>query len=195
MQTFLPTKYKLNSLVRFSGKYIYTDEDETPKLRAVRDEAIIELRALILSLLGISLIFFAILVVDTVYFIYYEGAKLDMFVIKLPFVDTDSDIGSFINISCQFIELFFAMISIPAFELMDCFMSNVISTIPRLIRVDFEDIDTEVNLNGFTLKVKSRLRNVFLKIQDHERYAFILSNDLIDFVIITSEIISDLLIP
>lgn len=170
VQTLGPAKYKINSLLNFGGRFIYMDNDQTPKLRLVRAQMINRLIRHIVIVILMILSAFGMVVSIVFYLILFDGAKVTLLGTELPFLDKDSEFGFWINLSVQCLTGGVAVIACLAIEIGAALIVNALLAIPHLIHVDLEELESELNLDGFTLTAKARLRNVFRKIQDYEKY-------------------------
>lgn len=169
MQTLGPDKYKINRILNFGGRYIYMDDDQTPQLRLVREKMINRLLRHIVIVALMILSAFGMVVVIVSYLILFQGARVTLLGTELPFVDKDSEYGFWLNIVYQSLSGAVAVVACLAIEFGAALVVNALIAIPHLIHVDFQELETEMNLNGFTLAAKARLRNAFMKIQDYEK--------------------------
>lgn len=111
---------------------------------------------------------FGMFVANVFYLIIFEGARVTIMGTELPFVDKDSDIGFWINILFQVLIGIVGVIACILVEIGAALVVKTVEAIPHLIRVDLEELATDLALNGSTLAAKARLRNVFMKIQDYQ---------------------------
>lgn len=170
LQTLGPSKYKINSLLNFGGRYIYSDNNQTPRLRVVQEKMINKLIQHVVIVMLMILSAFGMVVTIVAYSILFEGARVTLLGTELPFVDKDSDTGFWTNIFVQCLTGLVAVIACLAIEVGAVLIINALEAIPDLVHVDLKDLETELNLKGFTLEAKARLRNVFMKVQDYEKY-------------------------
>lgn len=172
MKTLGPERFKINSLLNFGGRYIYMDNDQSPKLRLIQEKMINRLIQNIVIIICLMMLAYGLSSIHVAYLIVFEGDRINIFGTELPFVDKDSDIGFWINISIQCTLGIVGFIACLIVEIGALLISNSGSSVPLLLRVDLEEFETELNLNGFSLMAKARLRNAFMRIQDYEKYIY-----------------------
>lgn len=162
-----PLRFKLNSELKFGGQYVYM-ENATPELRLIQE---IRIKSLIRNVVIISLVLslsFATCGMRTCYLYVFEGIRITFLDIKLPFVDDNSEFGFWVNILYQIWIAFMGWIGCLAIEIGSELICNGVSTVPQLIHIDVEQLESEMHLNGFTTMAKARLRNIFMKVQDYQ---------------------------
>lgn len=169
-KTLGPDRYKINNLLNFGGKYIYMDNDQTFELRGVQIKMIDRLirNIVIVSLMIVLAI--GMFGMNTAYLIIFKGARITFLGTELPFVDIDSEVGFWLNIFIQTMTAAVGMSGCLSIEIGAALICNAILAIPHLIHVDLKVLESVIHFKGFNLMAKARLRNVFMKIQDHAGY-------------------------
>lgn len=163
--------------MNFARRNIYAASvDETPRLRFVRKKMINKLIGNIVITMSMILVAYIIGGTYLVYMIIVKGSRVTFLAMELPFVDSNSEFGFWLNISIQSVYAFVGIVGCWTIEISAAIISNSALAIPHLIRVDSEELDRELDLNGVTLAARARLRNVFMKIQDYEKYIYTFSN-------------------
>lgn len=170
LKTLGPDRYKINNLMNFGGRFIYNDNVHSPKLRLIQEKVINKLIQHILVVVFLAFLSIGTFVMDAFYLYFFEGIRSTILGFKLPFSNEDSENGFLLNnlFQCPFVLV--GLIACSVVEISAALIINVIASTPSLIHFDLEELETELIFNGFNLMAKARLRNVFVKIQDYEKY-------------------------
>lgn len=166
----LPTRFTNNNLMNAGGRYIYMDGDDTSKYNAVREKLIEKFAREMVVIL--TLIFIALLMcgLPALYMLVFKRARITLLGIELPFFEKDSDIGFVLNLTMQAVIAVFGIVGMIAIEFGQNLIHHVVYSIPHLMHVDTEELGTELRTNGMSLAARAQLRNIFMKVQDFEKY-------------------------
>lgn len=170
IQTLGPGRFKLNNLMNVGGKYIYMDEDYTSKYNVVREKLIKKLTRDVVIVVSLVFLAFIIAAIPALYMIVFKRARVTFLGTELPFFEPDSDIGFLLNLAMQGINCVVAITACIAIEIGATLIHNVVYSMPHLMHVDTRELGEEVRTNGMTLAAKVGLRNIFMKVQDFEKY-------------------------
>lgn len=104
--------------------------------------------------------------VGTLYVIIFEGKRATFLGTELPFIDINTDLGYAINMIFQTLVTLVAIIGNLSIEITACFAYNAIETVPYLFHLESEQISDELKSSGMNLRVKLRIRNMLMQVQD-----------------------------
>lgn len=95
----------------------------------------------------------------------------DISATKLPFIDEDSVWGFHLNLMIQTTITTFGTIGNLSIETTSCIINNTIMLCADIINLDCSELKDELE-NGGVSKVKmlGKLRNIFMKYEDFDRY-------------------------
>lgn len=162
----------INNELEFGGKYIYIDQPESSKYRAMCEKNITKLiHHSVFIVVGIVTTF-TLLGLDTMYEIVIQQNRVTFLSTELPFFETDSMIGYLVRLSMEAVLSVTAMVGLATHGIGDAIAYNAYSAIPDIISIDAEELEMELNSNGMTLFAKYQLRNIILKVQDLYRYNY-----------------------
>lgn len=170
IQTLGPRRYQINNLLNFAGKYYYVDDDHTTKYNVVRKHLVDRLIRNTIIVIPLIFVAFAMFGITAVYMLLIERVRITFLGIELPFFERDSDIGFIVNTCMQTMIAALGMAACTAVEIGACLVNNAIYSVPPLMRVEIDELDSEIHLYGMTLLAKAHLRNIFMKVQDYEMY-------------------------
>lgn len=162
-------RFKLNGLFIFGREFIYKNGKKPSKYKALCEESVGQLvknTIIVIILLIFSHILYA---TGSIYAYFFKNIRVTMLETKLPFIDSESDMGFTLNVMEQFCPSFCEFVGSLSVEIGQCLVNNVITTFPKLIRYDLDEMASELDNEGECMKTKMRLRNVLMKIQDFER--------------------------
>lgn len=117
--------------------------------------------------LSMTLISYGLMGIVTLYMIAIKRQRVTFVGTEIPFTNIQSDIGFVMNLIEQ---LFLALISLIFFmsvEIGTCLVQNSLGLIPEIIRLDIQKLNKDLRRNGMNMHAKSRLIDIFIKIQDY----------------------------
>lgn len=156
----------MNNIISFGGKYFFKDAKQTLTYRLLCEKMISKLTQNIVIVLCVLLISYGLMGIVTLYMIVIKRQRITFVGTEIPFTNIRSDIGFVINLIEQ---LFLALISIIFYmsvEIGSCLVQNVFEMFPEIIRLDIQNLNEDLERNGMDLHAKSRLIDIFMKIQD-----------------------------
>lgn len=161
-----PNRFRINSLIRFGGEFIYMDKSKYRIVCDIYSKKLVNNVTLVVILILVS---HALFTVTPIHFYIVEKKLLTPIPTELPYVDKDTTIGFAINLFQQGILVFYELLGTLTIEVALCFINNTITTMPAMIHVDLEEISNQLHLTGSCKHLKPRMRNVLMKIQDFDR--------------------------
>lgn len=117
--------------------------------------------------LSMTLISYGLMGIVTLYIIAIKRQRVTFVGTEIPFTNIQSDIGFVMNLIEQ---LFLALISLIFYmsvEIGTCLVQNSLEMIPEIIRLDIQKLNKDLRRNGMNMHAKSRLIDIFIKIQDY----------------------------
>lgn len=165
-KTIGPNRFKLNNVLNFGGRYIYTDDMQPSKYKTLCDKMVEQLLQSTFTIAAMIIIPHLLVGLVPFYLATFQNIRVSVMGIELPFFEPSSGIGYNENLSVQSA---FGIVSIGvllAIGIMVTLMFNNVIAIPELIHLELNNLENELNLNGMTLNAIIRLRNVLMKVQN-----------------------------
>lgn len=159
-----PSRFKVNNVINFSGKYIYLNDKTSSKYNLICGKLIKILVRDICIIVIVIIISYLLLAGNVFYAIFFENVRITFLSTELPFIDFDSNVGYTINIIQQLFFCIVALIGFIAVEIQTCFLSNVSKAVPELIHLQLQELNSEFKINA-----KIKLRNTLMQIRDYNR--------------------------
>lgn len=103
------------------------------------------------------------------YVYFFQNVRATPAATILPFLDQDSDVGFTLNLIQQPVVALYGVTGYISMEIGFCLINNVIITMPKLIRVDLDELTNELQLNDMNWKSTIQLRQILVKMQDFDR--------------------------
>lgn len=170
-----PRRFKLNSLINFPGKFIYIDNTESSKYNKICEESVKKLVKNVVIVISFVILAHAVVVVGPIYAYIFKDIHVTPFATHLPFVEKDSHTEFILNLAPQSVIALSSMIYSITVEIMTCLIDNTISTIPKLIRFNLEELAKMSHKKNSLLILHVHLRNVLIQVQDYNKCVFILT--------------------
>lgn len=164
-----PHRFKLNNLINFGGKYIYSDGEQSMEYIAVCDRSTRKLINNVSIVVALIIISHLLFVAGPFYAYFSQDIRITPMATELPFLEKGSTHSFFMNLLQQFIVAMFTLSGNIAIEIMHAQINDTITITPQLIHLDLRQLENELHRSGMCLKVKARLRNVLIKVQDFDR--------------------------
>lgn len=164
-----PDRRKLHAIINFGGKYIYQDINDGTKFNAVCDKSAKDLLRQVLIVVPLVIISYAQISIGAFYAYFVHGILTTPMGTLLPFTNDDSRLCFIINTCHQIFIAVFATLGSAGIEICACMINNVVTLTPKLILLNVEELENDLISDGWTLKTKSKLRNILIQIQDFDR--------------------------
>lgn len=168
-KTMSSARFKVNNILNFGGKYIYTNDAKPSKYNTLCEEMLVKLIRNTVTVVIAILVSYALVGGGALYAIVFHGARITFLGTEIPFVDGQTNFGFMINLIEQSFLTGISLLSNLTIEIGVCLVNNAFSAIPELIRLESDELNTELNLNGMSFNAKMRVRNIFMKVQDFNR--------------------------
>lgn len=162
-------------LYNFSGKFIYSNCNKSPKNYEVCNRMANEL---ISSSIKTILLIYLSLLLGTgapMYKILFTDHREFLLPVILPFIDPDTKHGFYINLAGQYISCFTGFVILPGVELANCVFKNSFTAYAAVVENDITEFGCQLEHITFSHKQTMQFRNMILKILDFGRFDFSLS--------------------
>lgn len=160
-------RYVFNNAVSFGGKYIYIGKTESPKYNTLCTNMIEKLVQDVALKTGSLIAAFVIFGSSPLYEIVVHHSRATFLCMELPFLDKDSDVVYALNLTIQICMAMVGMIGMVCIEIGACLTMNSGIAITEIIKLDADELETEINLNGMSSNVELRLRYIVMKVLDY----------------------------
>lgn len=165
-----PNRFKMNNIISFSGKYIYTDDITSEKRMAINTKNVDDLLRKIIIIFTSIFFSYQTILIGPIYAYLHDGLRINALGTHLPFFELNSDADFNANMSIDVLIGVFTMVGSYVIELVSAIVNNTISAMPDIIHVGLDEFFDEFKQNGVHLKSIAQLRNVHLQIQDFNEY-------------------------
>lgn len=162
-------RFKLNSLVNFSGKFIYIDDNASTKYNKICEKSVMNLLKNVVIVVTLVIFAHLLALVGPIHAYIFNDIRVTPTATHLPFLEKDSNTGFMLNLAQQSVIAFYSMSANITVEIMTCLIANTISTIPKLIRLNLKELADEAQKKYSRLSIHIRLRNVLIQVQDYDR--------------------------
>lgn len=168
----VPSKLKrFQNILFFSGELIYRDAYETKQQREVSDKSAIHLLTTALKVLAILFIGILCYAIFPVYAFFFKSQRPLFIPILLPFVDSSTTIGYFVNIVHQCAFGMMGGAAVVSIELINCLLKNNIYAAKASIIYSLGVVSGMVKQNSTdTSQIRMEWRNVMLRLRDYDRF-------------------------
>lgn len=165
-----PERFKFSAIENFCGDYFYKCDTESTDYNALRTRHIDELLKHMLIVLPLMIISHVIVIVAPIHELLFQHIRTTPIGLHLPILEKDSDLEFTLNMILQMIMTFYALFGSVAIEIASCMINNTIKLVPHLIRFNLREFRGELKTNGMGITAIARLRNIFVQIQDYNRF-------------------------
>lgn len=105
------------------------------------------------------------------------GDLITFLAIKLPFIDEESVWGFHLNLGIQTLIKLFGTVGNLSIEMTSCIINNTISLCSEIILFNCKQVSIKVeSLGHITFATKAELREIFIQVQDLDRYILDMSD-------------------
>ena len=161
-----PQRFKMNNIITFTGKYIYTDDNTSVQRNQIIEKRIDQLLKSFSIICTIILMSYQTILIGPIFAYYYDDLRVSPLGTHLPFFELNSDADFYANMLICTIISVNAMLGGYAIELSSAIINNTILTIPDLINLNLADFFDEFQTSGNDFKSIVKLPNTFLQMQD-----------------------------
>lgn len=155
----------------FSGEYFYKSHADSIQYKTLHVKHIDKLVRNLLIVLPMILLSHGICIAAPLYSILFQHMRITPAGIHLPYFEKDSDCEYTLNMILQAIMAFYLVVGDLAIEMASCAINNAIVLMPDLIQYSLNEFQMELKTNESAhAKSVAQLRNVFLQIQDFNRF-------------------------
>lgn len=176
-----PKRFKFNNILSFGGKYIYKNHEVRTKHDTLCEKMVVELAQSFVAISIIICVVHLTLIAVPLNMITFTNTHVSIIRIEIPFFESDrSANGYMINVSMQIACILNSMIGLILVGTAALLIYNNNAVIPEIIHLDLEDLEDELNTNGFSLIAKYRLRDIFMKVLDSIGSVTIFLNNIFD---------------
>lgn len=184
-------KYRNRAIALFAGENIYENRQPSTGYDWKCDQLATELffRTFLSTML--TLLSHLLIIVGPIYVFIFKGEYATPSGISLimPFMDPNSRISFFINMSIQFAAGAVSFIDTVGLEAVNCFIVNSFTTMADLVCFNMRTFSDALHSGHFSLHQKIELRRIIVQLQDLEDYINEL-NDLFYWRTLTLPILS-----
>lgn len=170
-----PHRFKFRYLGGFGGTYIYSNHHNSIFYKILCVKHIHKLCKNMCTVLTLMLMAHAIITVGPIYSFFFQHILITPMATNLPFFEKDSELEFVVNILIQAIMSIYLIAGTIVIEIGTCFINNVITATPDVIRFHLMEFEHEFKNYGMCIKSIARLRNVFIQVQDFDRLVINLS--------------------
>lgn len=162
---------KFQSLLRFAGERIYTDDKSNGKYHRVVDQSAVQLLKETIKTLSLVSGSLAIFCFFPLYSIIFKNDLQFPLPVILPFTTLDTYNGLFVNVLNQFFICLLGFTGNCGIEIIACILKNTIWASAVPIRYEFDELTNELHEleSAECVEIKFRLRNILVQIQDFDR--------------------------
>lgn len=164
-----PRRLNFNKIMTFASKYLYTNESST-KYQEVCEKHVNAFYKTVAAIYVQLSLAHILAVMGPFYAFFFQSIRITPLATNLPFFEKASELEFAINMTLQGAMAFYSMAGNLALEMGSSAINNTISMIPDVIRFDLTEFQHEFKSNGLSLASIMQLRNVYMKIQDFNRY-------------------------
>lgn len=161
-----PHRFKLNNIITFSGKYIYTDENTPVARNIVNGKHVDHLLKTFSIICTAILMSYHAIIISPIYAYIHDGLRINALGTHLPFFELDSDADFNVNMLIDAAIGVCTMLGGYALELAAAIVNNTISAMPDLINLSLAGFFDAYKSNGIHCNSVAQFRNVFVQIQD-----------------------------
>lgn len=161
-----PMRFKMNNIINFGGKYIYTNGLKASKYRTMCDKMAIDFVKLNIVCVVQTTFTHLLLLAVAFYMIVYGNTHVSIISIEIPFFESDSDTGYLVNLAVQLGLVIVSMVAMNILVIIVSFAYDNFITFPELIAFELCDLEDELISNGFSLNTRLRFRNLLIKVRD-----------------------------
>lgn len=168
-KTVGPHRFKLNRIATFAGRFIYKD-GSSEKYKVICEKHVDDFLRIVILIFSLIWIAHTLAVFGPFYAYFFQNIRITPLATNLPFFEKDSDLEFTISMILQGVLAFCSMAGNFAIEIGSCAIINTIRMIPDLIRFNLAEFTEKCEADGLCITSIARLRNVFVQIQDFDRY-------------------------
>lgn len=164
-----PCRFKINSLLNFGGNFLYFNDKKSSNYTALCEESISQLTKSVAIILFLILLSHFMYGIGPLYVYLFHDIRITPIETELPFLDKVSNLGFTLNLIEQAILTAYELLGTMSVEICQCLINNAITFVPKVLHLDLDEISCDLNINGMNQKIKIRLRNVLIQLQDFDR--------------------------
>lgn len=154
----------------FSGDYFYKSHADSIQYKTLHVKHIDKLVKNLVIVLPMVLLSHGICIAAPLYTILIQNDRVTPAGLHLPYFEKDSNCEYSLNMILQCIMAFYLVVGDLAIEMASCAINNAIVLMPDLIQYNLNEFQMELSTNGIRAKSVARLHNVFLQVQDFNRF-------------------------
>lgn len=167
-----PGRFKFFAIENFCVDYFYKCDAESMDYNALRAKHIDSLLKHMLIVLPLMTISHVIVIGAPIHALLFEHTRTTPVGLHLPILEKDSDLEFTLNMTLQAILTFYALVGSVAIEIASCMINNTIKLVPHLFRFSLHEFRHELKTSGMSIIAIAQLRNIFIQIQDYNRFDF-----------------------
>lgn len=170
----LGQRTKLGHLMKFPGNFIFLNSNElTPYNRICSQNLDGTFRRFLITI-GIVILSMGIGVFGPIYAYITTGARATLLGVKLPFFDEGSDLEFMFVNGLQFFTGTFGIIGNISIESCSALFISLNQMSVSICELDLLDFTQQIEKEGYQTSLKSKilLRNILMRIQDVDKYAY-----------------------
>lgn len=153
-------------LVNYAGKYIYMDDEKPSKYIEHCERMVADLAKSVIIIVPAIIVSYTAMGVGVFYALIFEGKRVALLGIEIPFVDITTDDGYMITLAQQSFVACVSVLGNIAIEIGACIAYNTVSFYPGLIHIESDELKSELESSGMGLGASARVRNIFMQVQD-----------------------------
>lgn len=165
-----PDRFRLRTLFRFSGDFIYKDIKDSTPFTQLCEDSIKQMRRSYIILAIV--IFITVQAVSAGPILAYlrDGVKVTPFGTKTPFFEEDSDVGFTVDMVYQSCLMPFGIVSTICIELCQCMTYNTIELCSGIIALNTQLLTESLEKQKkLTVQTYAHFRNMLMQIQDYDQ--------------------------
>lgn len=175
-ETINSNQYMYRRILLFATDHIYPDKKDNTKFNRLCDYY--GKKSIKMTILFVNFILLSTgqAMIGPMLEFMKTGHLLTFLAIKLPFIDEDVLWGFHLNLMIQTTITTFGTIGGLSIEITSCIINNTILLCSEIISLDCTNITNKLNFGSTSqIEILAELRNVFVKIQDLDRYVLDMS--------------------
>lgn len=144
------------------------DDKEPSKYNALCDRMVDNLVKHVIIVLNLLFLSYFTIGMSSLYLIVFKHKHATILGTEIPYFESNTNLGFAVNIFEQFLLACLSVMANFTIEIGDCLINNTISTIPEIIHLESDDLETELKSNGMTSNATLQVRNILMRIQDFD---------------------------
>lgn len=164
-ETIGGARAKIRGIFSF-GRHVYDSNDDSSKYHDLYEQLIKKLIRDIIIVVGVILFSYSMFSAGSVYVIIFEGKTMNFLGTELPFIDFNTKAGYIINMLQQFFMTAVGITANLGLEIAACLTYNFVEIVPRIFRLESEDLADDLKSNGMSLSAKLRVKKMIIQMQD-----------------------------